>query len=139
MGLFNLRKNKKACAGCACPLDGGAWTLDDRTYCRACYNRQAEKQLQDGTNFQLQVEDVFLIRGQCVIVTGRVSQGVIHLRDTVTINGAPYTVTCIDVPPTQEKSAGVGKNVGLRLSTLDAGLFKRGDLVTVTPVTEPIA
>lgn len=135
MGLFNLRKGK-TCAGCSCPLKSETWKLGDRTYCRSCYNQQAEKQTQAGTNFEMKVEDVFLFKGQDVIVTGRISQGVVHLMDTVTVNGAQYAVTLIDTPPTQDRSAGVGQNVGLHLSTRESGLFKRGDLISVIPVPE---
>jgi selenocysteine-specific translation elongation factor len=63
-------------------------------------------------------------------VTGKIHRGVIHRDDVVTINGATYKVTLIDVIPNQVEYAKEGANVGLHLSTMNTNLFKRGDVVT---------
>jgi translation elongation factor EF-Tu-like GTPase len=45
--------------------------------------------------FKMTLEDVFVIRKRCVVATGRVENGVLHVGDTVHINrGAVLTAPC---------------------------------------------
>lgn len=136
MGFFGKFTNTKKCAQCFQPIEGFVWELDNKNYCQECYNRKMAIIGQTGGrspeeyDFEMVVEDVFLIRNHGVIVTGKIRRGVIHICDTVTINNRNYTVTAIDVIPNQVQYAKEGMHAGLHLSTMDASLFKRGDVVT---------
>lgn len=143
MGLFDIFKKKpvgknlpEKCSECFRPIDGYIWNLDNKKYCQECYNRrmaivhQTAGQSPEEYDFEMTIEDVFFIKNHGVVVTGKIHRGVIHRDDAVTINGATYTVTLIDVIPNQVEYAKEGANVGLHLSTMNAALFKRGDLVT---------
>lgn len=143
MGLLELFKKKpienkssKKCSECFRPINGYVWSLDNKKFCKECYNRkmaiiqQAAGQSPEEYDFEMTIEDVFLIKNHGVVVTGKIHRGVIHRNDVVTINGATYTVTLIDVIPNQVEYAKEGANVGLHLSTMNSSAFKRGDMVT---------
>lgn len=142
MGLFDIFKKKSnqntapKCSECFRPIAGYVWQLNNKPYCQECYNRkmaivqQNAGQAPEEYDFEMTIEDVFLIKNHGVVVTGKITNGVIHRNDTVTINNAAYTVTLIDVIPNQVEYAKRGANVGLHLSTMNANLFKRGDVVT---------
>lgn len=135
MGFFGKFTDTKKCAQCFRPIEGFVWELDNKKYCQECYNRKMAITGQVGGrspeeyDFEMTIEDVFLIRNHGVIVTGKIRRGVIHIHDTVTINNRNYTVTAIDVIPNQVAYAKEGAHAGLHLSSMDACLFKRGDVV----------
>lgn len=143
MGLFDIFKKKpvgnnlpEKCSECFRPIDGYIWNLDNKKYCQECYNKrmaivqQTAGQSPEEYDFEMTIEDVFFNKNHGVVVTGKIHRGVIHRDDAVTINGATYSVTLIDVIPNQVEYAKEGANVGLHLSTMNAALFKRGDVVT---------
>ncbi len=138
MGLFDFLKTKspEKCSECFRPIHGYVWNLDNKKYCQECYNRkmaivqQTAGQSPEEDDFEMKIEDVFLIKNHGVVVTGKIRRGVIHCNDIVTINNATYKVVLIDVIPNQVEYAKAGTNVGLHLSTMNAGAFSYGDMVT---------
>lgn len=144
MGLFDFFKKKSAekCSECLRSIDGNALVLDNVKYCHECYIQkrallqQTYARTAGNYNFEMMIEDVFLIRNHGVIVTGKIKRGTIHIHDTVTINGKSYTVTLIDVIPNQVEYAEEGMNAGLHLSTSDSDLFMRGDIVFANAVNK---
>ena len=150
MGLFGFKKRKEAaksgkgpsCSECMRPIDGFVWEMEGKPYCRECYNRkmaiagQTSAGAPEEYDFEMVVEDVFLIKNQGIVLTGKIRRGVIHRGDTVTVNQASYTVTRIDVIPNQVEYASEGMDAGLLLSTTDTSLFRRGDRVTAKRIAE---
>lgn len=87
-------------------------------------------------DFEMAIDDVFSIKDHGVVVTGTIKKGCIYENDTVVINGCSYTVNRIHARINETRihdtdHAAAGTNVGLLLSTMDAKLFHRGDVVTM--------
>ena len=154
MGLFDKLFKKstgadasqtKKCSECFRQISGYAWKIDNKDYCQECYNRrmaivqQTAGRSPEEYDFEMTVEDVFLIKNHGVVLTGKIKRGVIHRNDIVTVNNTEYTVTLIDAPPNKVEYAKEGANVGIHLSTMEAGLFKHGDVVTSKCFEEKIA
>lgn len=133
-------KKVKKCAECMCKIQGHIWRLGKKDYCQECYNRRMALGLRGFTvqklEFEMVIDDIFLIKDHGVAVTGTIKKGCIYESDTVLINGCTYTVKRIHVRTNETDHATAGMNVGLLLSTMDAGLFKRGDVVTLKALPE---
>lgn len=80
--------------------------------------------------FLMPVEDVFLIQGEDVTVTGRIEQGTIAVDDEIAIVGIlenqSATVTGIEMFREVRESGKAGENVGLALSGVGMEELQRG-------------
>ena len=86
------------------------------------------------SGFTLPVEDVFMITGRGVVVTGRIAEGRATIGQSVSVvrNGevvASTTVKAIEKFRAVMDSAGVGENVGLLLDTIARDQVLSGDLI----------
>jgi translation elongation factor EF-Tu-like GTPase len=87
-----------------------------------------------GGAFTMPVEDVFMITGRGVVVTGRVATGVVTLDQPVTVvrNGAVVASTKIkgiEMFRAVKETATVGDNVGLLLDAIQRDQLMSGDLI----------
>jgi translation elongation factor EF-Tu-like GTPase len=92
-----------------------------------------DAQAGDGT-FRLPVEDVFLITGRGVVVTGRVESGTVRVGMQVNVvrdGGVAMTTTVTGVEMFRKvlDSATTGDNVGLLLKGLSKEQLHSGDLI----------
>jgi elongation factor Tu len=77
------------------------------------------------------VDDVFVIRNRGAVATGRVESGVLHVGDTVHVNGgAGVTVDAIEKFRKQLDEAAEGETVGLLFKGLGKNDVTRGDVLT---------
>jgi elongation factor Tu len=85
-------------------------------------------------SFQMPVDDVFLIKGRGVVVTGTVSSGEVRRGAEIAVyrNMQPIgalKVVGLEMFRKQTDSAVVGQNVGLLLSATDRAAVQRGDML----------
>lgn len=81
--------------------------------------------------FRLTVEDVFVIRNRGVVATGRVESGVLHVGDTVKIDGAlDARVDGIEVFRKSIDEATAGDNIGVLFRGLEKSQLDRGSVLT---------
>jgi hypothetical protein len=88
-----------------------------------------------GQDFQMSVEDVFVIQGRGVVVTGRVSAGRVSRGMPIVVYRAmqpvsSLTVVGVEMFRKQVDTAAVGENVGLLLSATDRSAVQPGDQLT---------
>lgn len=95
-----------------------------------------EQPIATDDNFKMQIEDVFLIKGRGVVLTGRVAQGVVHFGDTVFINNNEFKVIGIEMFRKLLDSAKKGDNIGLLINAENSSLFHRDDLILSKKVVE---
>jgi len=84
--------------------------------------------------FTMSVEDVFMITGRGVVVTGRVTTGTATIGQSVSVvrNGgvvATTKINAIEKFRAVTDSAGVGENVGLLLDAMSRDQVMSGDLI----------
>ena len=89
---------------------------------------------QPGGGFTMPVEDVFMIAGRGVVVTGRIESGVATIGQPVSLvrNGAVVATTKINgIEKFREvmESATVGENVGLLLDAMNRDQLMSGDVI----------
>jgi elongation factor Tu len=89
---------------------------------------------QAGSGFSLPVEDVFMISGRGVVVTGRIASGVATVGQAVRVerNGAVVAtskINGIEKFRAVMESASTGENVGLLLDAMTRDQVMAGDLV----------
>lgn len=87
-----------------------------------------------GVGFTMPVEDVFMIAGRGVVVTGRIATGVAAVGRPVSVvrNGAVIAtseVKGIEMFRAMMETATVGQNVGLLLAGMSRDQLNSGDLI----------
>ena len=96
-------------------------------------------------DFLMPVEDVFTITGRGTVVTGAISQGIVHVGDKVEIVGLRHevkdtTVTGVEMFRKLLDEGQAGDNVGLLLRGVDRSEVERGMVVakpkSITPHTD---
>jgi hypothetical protein len=87
-----------------------------------------------GAGFRVTVEDVFFIKGQGTVATGRIESGTVRIGNRVRItradgSGKTATVTAVESFRKMLTEAKAGDNVGLAMKELDKSDLRRGDVL----------
>ena len=87
------------------------------------------------SGFRLTVDDVFMITGRGVVVTGRVESGTVVVGQPVEVSRDGVVVASTEVTAIEKfravmESAGEGENVGLLMRSLTRDALRSGDVVT---------
>ncbi|HZN78534.1 MAG TPA: EF-Tu/IF-2/RF-3 family GTPase [Mycobacterium sp.] len=81
--------------------------------------------------FRMTVEDVFVIRNRGVVATGRVQSGILHVGDTVQIDGTVEArVDGIEVFRKSIDEAKAGDNIGVLFKGIEKSQLDRGSVLT---------
>jgi translation elongation factor EF-Tu-like GTPase len=81
------------------------------------------------------VEDVFVVKGRGVVVTGRVESGTLRPGDEVNVNGGPpIRVEAIEAFRKRLVEAAVGDMIGVVFTDADRSQFHRGDVLSAPTV-----
>ncbi len=80
--------------------------------------------------FQMTVEDVFLLRDQRVVVTGRIRSGTLKVGDEVNLLGRKVKIDGIEAFMRALKHAGAGDTVGVLLHDVSRDDVHPGDVLT---------
>lgn len=147
MGFFDLFKKKEPsvikCVHCFREVgETNYWKIDGKQYCRDCYNKKITLRHQQGGNlseyrdFEMSVEDVFFVKNRGVVLTGKISSGVVCVGDIVTVDSKEYKVIGIEMFRKLLDSAKEGDNIGLLIEAFNPKIFKKGDIVFAAKKTE---
>ena len=97
-------------------------------------NNDAENNFSYNSGFEVTVQDVFMITGRGVVVTGKISAGSVCVGETVTLvkqNGLKRNVTVTGLEKFRKmlNTANAGENVGILLSGVGRGEIDPGDML----------
>lgn len=124
MSLFDIFKRKDL-------TEGTTYVRQDRNEELSFYNEQNFDN--DNYFFKMMIEDVFMITGRGLVVTGKISVGTIYEGDIVTILRTNRNTKIVGIEQFRKlkNMATKGENVGILLEGLTKADVRRGDFLII--------